>query len=205
MELKRLLAAPDPRVALTAMAKTGVLSAILPEAEGLETLQHLVEIENSLFLDPEPLQRLMALLPRDPTRVAGLVSRLKLSGAEGDRLLAWASDLTEIQSYLSAREVRRALYWMGTPLYLDRVRLAWAGDPEPRRTSQWRAMIALSSGFVAPRFPVTGEQVLAAGARPGPAIGHILRELERWWVENDFTEDEMGLVERLKALVQALG
>jgi poly(A) polymerase len=205
MELKRLLAAPDPRVALTAMAKTGVLSAILPEAEGLEALQHLVEIENSLFLDPEPLQRLMALLPRDPTRVAGLVSRLKLSGAEGDRLLAWASDQTEIQSYLSAREVRRALYWMGTPLYLDRVRLAWAGDPEPRRTSQWRAMIALSSGFVAPRFPVTGEQVLAAGARPGPAIGHILRELERWWVENDFTEDEMGLVERLKALVQALG
>jgi poly(A) polymerase len=205
MELKRLLAAPDPRVALTAMAKTGVLSAILPEGEGLEALQHLVEIENSLFLDPEPLQRLMALLPRDPTRVAGLVSRLKLSGAEGDRLLAWASHQTEIQSYLSAREVRRALYWMGTPLYLDRVRLAWAGDPEPRRTSQWRAMIALSSGFVAPRFPVTGEQVLAAGARPGPAIGHILRELERWWVENDFTEDEMGLVERLKALVQALG
>jgi poly(A) polymerase len=205
MELKRLLAAPDPRVVLAAMAKTGVLSAILPEAEGLEALQHLVEIENSLFLDPEALQRFMALLPRDPTRVAGLVSRLKLSGAEGDRLLAWASDQTEIQSYLSAREVRRALYWMGTPLYLDRVRLAWAGDPEPRRTSQWRAMIALSSGFVAPRFPVTGEQVLAAGARPGPAIGHILRELERWWVENDFTEDEMGLVERLKALVQALG
>ena len=205
MELKRLLAAPDPRVVLEAMAKTGVLAAILPEAEGPEALQHLVEIENSLFLDPEALQRLMALLPRDPTRVAGLVSRLKLSSAEGDRLLAWASDQTGIQSYLSAREVRRALYWMGTPLYLDRVRLAWAQDPEPRRTSQWRAMIALSSGFVAPRFPVTGEQVLAAGARPGPAIGHILRELERWWVENDFTEDEMGLVERLKALVQALG
>ncbi|OYU78708.1 MAG: CCA tRNA nucleotidyltransferase [Alphaproteobacteria bacterium PA3] len=205
MELKRLLAAPDPRVVLSAMAKTGVLAAILPEAEGLDALQHLVEIENSLFLDPEALQRLMALLPRDPTRVAGLVSRLKLSSAEGDRLLAWASDQTGIASYLSAREVRRALYWMGTPLYLDRVRLAWAHDSEPRRTSQWRAMIALSSGFVAPRFPVTGEQVLAAGARPGPAIGHILRELERWWVENDFTEDEMGLVERLKALVQALG
>ncbi|MFM1977196.1 MAG: hypothetical protein RL145_2042 [Pseudomonadota bacterium] len=205
MELKRLLAAPDPCLVLTAMAESGVLAAILPEATDLKVIAHLVDIENSLFLEPEPLQRLMALLPRDPTRIAGVVSRLKLSSAEGDRLLAWAGDQTAIQSYLSAREVRRALYWMGTPLYLDRVRLAWAGDPEPRRTSQWRAMIALSSGFVAPRFPVTGEQVLAAGARPGPAIGNILRELERWWVENDFTEDEMGLVERLKALVQALG
>jgi poly(A) polymerase len=205
MEMKRLLAAPDPRTVLAAMAETGVLAAILPEATDLKALQYLVEIETSLFLEPEPMQRLMALLPRDPTRVAGLVSRLKLSSAEGDRLLAWAGDQTGIQSFLSAREVRRALYWMGTPLYLDRVRLAWAHDSEPRRTSQWRAMIALSSGFVAPRFPVSGEQVLAAGARPGPAIGTILRELERWWVENDFTEDEMGLVERLKALVQALG
>jgi poly(A) polymerase len=205
MELKRLLAAPDPRVVLRAMVETGVLAAILPETEGLEALQHLVEIENSLFLDPEPLQRLMALLPRDPAPVAGLVSRLKLSSAEGERLLGWAADQTEIQSYLSARDVRRALYRMGAQLYLDRVRLAWAHDREPRRTSQWRAMIALSSGFVAPRFAVTGEQVLAAGARPGPAIGQILRELERWWVENDFTDDEMGLVERLKALVQALG
>ncbi len=205
MELKRLLAAPDPRLVLAAMAETGVLAAILPEATDLNVLEYLVDIENSLFLEPEPLQRLMALLPRDPTRAAGLVSRLKLSSAEGDRLLAWAGDQTKIQSYLSAREVRRALYWMGAPLYLDRVRLAWAHDPEPRRTSQWRAMIALSSGFVAPRFPITGEQVLAAGARPGPAIGQILRELEHWWVENDFTEDEMGLVERLKALVQALG
>ncbi len=205
MELKRLLTAPDPRVVLTAMAQTGVLAATLPEAEGLEALHHLVEIENSLFLEPDPLQRLMALVPRDPTRVAGLVSRLKLSSAEGDRLVAWAADQTVIQSYLSAREVRRALYWLGEQLYLDRVRLAWAEDAEPRRTSQWRAMIALASGFVAPRFPVSGEQVLAAGARPGPAVGQILRELERWWVDQDFTEDEMGLVERLKALVQALG
>lgn len=205
MEVKRLLAAPDPRHVLMAMADTGILATILPEAMDLSACGYLIDIENSLFLDPDPLQRLMALLPRDPTRVAGLVSRLKLSGAEGDRLMAWAGDQTDIRSYLSAREVRRALYWMGPALYLDRVRLAWAHDCEPRRTSQWRAMIALSSGFVAPRFPVTGEQVLAAGARPGPAIGHILRELERWWVENDFTEDEMGLVERLKALVQALG
>jgi poly(A) polymerase len=45
MELKRLLAAPDPRVVLSAMAETGVLAAILPEAEGLDALQHLVEIE----------------------------------------------------------------------------------------------------------------------------------------------------------------
>ena len=204
-ELKRLLGATNPGPVVEAMAQTGILPVVLPEAHGLSVFRHLLEIDTSLFLEPDPLQRLMGLLPRDPTAVAGLASRLKLSKAEADRLLAWAGDETRIVSYLSAREVRRALYWLGEQLYLDRVRLAWAEDAEPRRTSQWRAMIALANGFVAPRFPVSGEQVLAAGARPGPAVGQILRELERWWVDQDFTEDEMGLVERLKALVQALG
>jgi poly(A) polymerase len=90
-------------------------------------------------------------------------------------------------------------------LYLDRVRLAWAHDPEPRRALGWRTLLAFENGYVAPRFPLTGSHVQAAGARPGPAIGQILREVEDWWVKSDFIDDELSLIERLKAVVQALG
>jgi poly(A) polymerase len=204
-ELKRILATPDPRSALKAMATSGVLAAVLPEAKGLIDFNNLVAIETSAFLDVDPMQRLMALLPRDTAIVSALSARLKLSNTEMDRLTAWANDQTKLVSYLSAREVRAALYWMGNGLYLDRVRLAWASDPEPRRTTQWRTMIAFEGGFVAPKFPVGGNQVIAAGARPGPAVGAILAEVERWWVENDFIDDELSVIERLKAVVQGLG
>ena len=204
-ELKRLLGAPDPGPALRAMAASGILAALLPEADGTSRLSSLLAIETGLFVDTDPMQRLMALLPREPDRVACLAARLRLSRAESDRLAAWAGDATRIVSWLSAREVRAALYRMGPQLWHDRIRLAWAADPEPRRQPQWRALQALASGFVAPVLPVTGTQVLAAGARPGPAVGTILAELERWWIDTDFTDDDLSLAERLKALVQALG
>jgi poly(A) polymerase len=204
-ELKRLLAAPDPGPAVRAMAATGVLGAVLPEATGTSRLTALLEIETSQFVETDPMQRLMALIPREREVVQALAARLRLSRAEAERLEAWAADQTRIVSWLSAREVRAALYRMGTGLWLDRVRLEWAQDDEPRRTPQWRALAALASGYGRPQFPVTGSSVLAAGARPGPAVGAILAELERWWVEADFIDDELSLAERLKALVQALG
>jgi poly(A) polymerase len=204
-ELKKILGAQDPRKAVTAMATSGVLAVALPEATGLSAFQHLVGLECDAFLETDPLQRLMALLPREEAVVEGLIGRLKLSRAEGDRLLDWAKDRTHLVSYLSARDVRAALYWMGNALYLDRVRLAWAHDPEPRRALGWRTLLAFENGYVAPRFPLTGSHVQAAGARPGPAIGQILREVEDWWVKSDFIDDELSLIERLKAVVQALG
>ena len=202
MELKRLLGAPDPRAVLLAMADTGVLAAILPEANGLEALQHAVAVKAGVLIDLDPMQRLMALLQREPTQIAALIARLKLSNAEGERLLAWAKDQTMIQFDLSQREVRQALYRMGKPLFLDRVFLACAHDVEAHHKEQWRAMIALAQDFVAPRFPMTGEDVLGAGSRPGPAVGQILGALERWWVEQDFIDDQRALTQRLKALVE---
>jgi poly(A) polymerase len=204
-ELKKILAAEDPRVAVRAMAQSGVLGVVLPEAQGLATFNALVDLETTAFLDGDPLQRLMALLPRDGAVVEALSARLKLSKAESDRLMAWASDTTRIVSYLSAREVRQALYWLGNQTYLDRVRLSWAQDPAPKRTTQWRTLLALESGFVAPKLPIDGKQVMAAGAKPGPAVGAVLAEVERWWVDSDFIDDELGLIERLKAVVQGLG
>jgi poly(A) polymerase len=204
-ELKKILGAPDPRHAVSAMASAGVLTAVLPEAIGITMFNELVALEGDAFLEIDPLQRLMALLPRDPDAVHQVATRLKLSNQESDRLTAWASDQTKLVSFMSARDVRAALYWMGNALYLDRVRLAWASDPEPRRRTQWRTMIAFESGYIAPKFPVTGTMVLKAGARSGPNVGLILGEVEQWWVAADFIDDELSVIERLKAVVQGLG
>ena len=202
MELKRLLGALDPRAVLLAMADTGVLAAILPEAKSLEALQHAVAVKAGVFIDLDPMQRLMALMPREPTQIAALIARLKLSNAEGERLLAWAKDQTLIPFDLSKFQARQALYWLGKPLFLDRAFLAHAHDVEAHHKEQWRAMIELAQDFVTPRFPMTGEDVLGAGSPPGPAVGQILAALERWWVEQDFIDDQRALTQRLKALVE---
>jgi poly(A) polymerase len=32
----------------------------------------------------------------------------------------------------------------------------------------------------------------------------VLREVERWWIDADFPDDKLSIVERLKAVAQAL-
>ena len=55
------------------------------------------------------------------------------------------------------------------------------------------------AGFCA----LTGEMIKAAGVPEGPEIGRVRREVEEWWVDSDFIDDEFSIIERLKAVVQA--
>jgi poly(A) polymerase len=81
--------------------------------------------------------------------------------------------------------------------------LRWAADPKETNAIQWRALLAVADAWVAPEFPLTGRDVMIAGVPEGPLVGKILAEVEEWWVDSDFTDDEFSLAERLKAVVQA--
>jgi poly(A) polymerase len=63
----------------------------------------------------------------------------------------------------------------------------------------------MSEGWVRPVLKLTGEQVTAAGVPRGARIGAVMREVEAWWIDADFPDDELSLIERLKAVAQALG
>jgi poly(A) polymerase len=55
-----------------------------------------------------------------------------------------------------------------------------------------------------PKFPLSGEQVMAAGVPEGPLVGEVLREVEAWWIDHDFVDDPFALVEQLKAVAQGM-
>ena len=41
---------------------------------------------------------------------------------------------------------------------------------------------------------------MQAGVPEGPEVGKILAQLEDWWIEQDFPDDEAALAGQLKAL-----
>jgi poly(A) polymerase len=203
-EFLTLLAAEDPRCAVRLMAASGVLSLILPAASGLERFDALVEIESTLLFSEDPLLRLAALLPADPAAGRETAERLRLSNAERDRLIAALGTEPPLTSWMSPREMRRLVYQLGTEVFCDRVMLAWAASPRPAASVQWRALLPMARSWRRPKLPLSGEEVVAAGAPRGPMVGAVLREVESWWVDNDFLQDKLSVVERLKAVVQGM-
>ncbi|MEQ8267305.1 MAG: CCA tRNA nucleotidyltransferase [Parvibaculum sp.] len=204
-ELLKTASADNAAAAFRQMAAAGILQIVLPEAGRLDRFEKLVEIEaQQLFVQKaDPILRLGAMLDLDKAGVEALAARLKLSNRDRDRLAAMLTDKTKIVCYLSMREVRRALYLMGLQLFKDRVSLGWADDKRGHNAFQWRAMLAMADSWQKPVLPLTGEMIKAAGVPEGPQIGRIRDEVEEWWIDSDFIDDEFSIIERLKAIVQA--
>jgi len=200
-EMLRLLEAPDPMPSLRAMAATRILGGVLPGALDLPRLERLVAIDTDNFFAPDGVLRLAALLSRSEART--VADKLRLSNQQRDRLTDICGAQEKIVSYLSIKEVRKLLYLLGAARFKDRVFLKWAEDSRASNAIQWRALLALADSWQRPRFPLTGQNVMAAGVPEGPLVGRILGEVEEWWIDSDFIADEFSLAERLKAVVQA--
>jgi poly(A) polymerase len=201
-ELKKTLAAADPRIGVAALFATGAHAIAWPEASQRARLDALLAFESELALPADAMTRLAAAL-EDQAAARALAQRLKLSNEERARLVAALGDDERITSFMSMREVRRALYRIGAEAFIDRAKIAWAeagGD----KAQQWIALIELAKTWVRPNFPLSGEEVMAAGVPAGPKIGAVLREVEIWWIDSDFTADKLSIVERLKAVAQGM-
>ena len=199
-EMLKLLAAENPVPVLRVMAASGILGEILPGDLNITRLERLAAIDANNFFAPDPVLRLASLAPD-----AALADRWKLSNVDRDRLDDLANGKEKIVSYLSIKEVRKLLYRLGAARFKDRVMLRWAEDPRGPNSIQWRALLAIADAWIRTVFPLTGANVMAAGVPQGPLVGEILAEVEEWWIESDFIEDEFSIAERLKAVLQSKG
>jgi poly(A) polymerase len=209
-ELKKLLAARDPVPTLTQMREDRVLDAILPEAFSLDRLAALLAVP----VAPDPLRRLAALVAiepaPDPLRRLGALAatdaasakraarRLKLAGAERDRLAAMASPPWPVELRAPVEAQRRALYHLGAPLYRDLVLLRAAAEGE-----EAGPLLALAEAWRKPRFPLRGSDVTAHGVPPGPEVGWLLAAVETWWEDGDFRAPRKTCLAELDRLLHA--
>ena len=197
-ELKKLLSAPDPARAIRVMSQQGILETLLPESSNADGLELFVKLEQRESLAPDPLVRLMAMSARESLQVALLCKRLKMSNAETARLRGWADGGEVLDPYADERAKLQAIYKSGNEVVVDRARLRAAGEPDVIKSAHWISLADLAAGWTRPNFPLTGKDLQAAGVKPGPEMGRIMKALEALWVRSGFTVDKPKLLTALK-------
>lgn len=200
-ESKKMLAAPNPRAAWEGMEAIEVRARALPELSRQERLDALIALEADLILRVDAMTRVAAALP-DQESARALARRLKLSNEERDRLVGALGEDVKLTSFMSLKEMRRALYALGAETFHDRIMLNWASHGG--NAAQWRALVAHAHIWQRPKLPLNGDDVIKAGVPAGPKIGDVMREIEAWWIDADFPDDRLALIERLKAVAQGL-
>ncbi|KXF76709.1 poly(A) polymerase [Paramesorhizobium deserti] len=209
-ELKKLLSAPDPSRSLLWMRQTGVLNIILPESEkwGIDAIHGLVRAEQDLDWEPDALLRLESLIPPDAARMEELGERMRMSNAERARLEAWARAEAP-KPNLSDLGLARRIYRGSKQAVLDRLRLALAavrveaagGDATAMMDAgRYARLLQQAETYEAPRFPLSGGDLIAAGVKKGPEVGRVQRALEDLWIESGFSLDRAALLDKLREI-----
>lgn len=177
-EVLKLLAAPDPVMAVSVMAQTGVLAQILPGASA-RALGPLMMAEKALELHPDPIRRLAATGFRDG-------AALRLSKTDSRKLDVLA-DLTEATTALPEIAYRDG---QDTALSTATLRSAVLEMPVD---SSIRAQITAAA---AARFPVRPADLMPD--LQGPALGDALKTLEARWIASGFALGRDALLDSLK-------
>ena len=202
-EILKLLRADRAPAVWQAMIDAGIVAHILPAAQQVVALWRMVELENRLGLEPDPIRRLGALLGTvDGRQVERLKARLKLSNDDAARL--------DTTVELSARTERIGKGAFGQALYgakPDAVRDAAllshvrSGSPDAAVLADF---ISFAAGWRDPVFPVGGADLAERGIAPGPAMGRLLDDVKSWWVALDFKPDRAACLGELDRLLSSM-
>lgn len=169
-ELLKLLAVEDPTPTVGVMLDRAILKPVLPEIarQAAKSLRALVAAEGAAGIEPDPLRRLVALLPRDPEIAGDIAARLKLSNRARKRVACAAEpDI--------GPDIRAMAYRIGVGCAVDRLLLA--GRPaEAKEIGDWTP----------PRLSVGGGMLIKRGLPEGPVVSRALRQIEERWIEAGF-------------------
>lgn len=203
-ELKALLSAPDPGLALKGVQSSTILEQVLTQGLDFKALFGIIKRETVLGLSPDPLVRLAALVRGMCLRtqwdaLSAINQAFRPSKTEEARLSAALKTPSWSWGGESA-SIRAAAYHEGAEAVCDQMRLA-ALDHDDEADTPWmmRALHDLEH-WLKPGLPVSGGDLIARGVAPGPQLGVILATLEAEWVASDFTLSRDSLLNRASDL-----
>jgi poly(A) polymerase len=191
-ELVKLLLAPHATATLAIMSECGLLGMILGGVALLASFENLVKAEAALGAEPDAVRRLGALgvwVKEDADR---LTSRLRLSGAEAERLLA-LEHWWRVAPDSDAQPAHALLYELGPQRFLDRVLVAWTRSDEGAADINWRQLATLPQRWTVPGFPLKAADFVQRGVQAGPRLGNALRAAETAWIAADFPAERLIL------------
>lgn len=201
VELLRLLTAARCAPTWQLMIDTGVIGFLLPEAQRVEHLAALVACEQRLGLAgaARALVRLAAVLATDGAGARRIAERLRLSKQERLRLERLVAPGLAVRLDQPPAAWREALVTLRSEAVLLDLALLDAADRAlPCDRDALGALIDTGKAWQAASFPLTGDDVLAAGVAPGPQVRILLAKLERWWARAGFTPDRGACLQALQ-------
>ncbi|MDG2416904.1 MAG: CCA tRNA nucleotidyltransferase [Pelagibacterales bacterium] len=199
-ELKKIINHNNSFKSLSMMNEANILTEISDDISVTKDYLKISHIENKINKPINNLLKLSILLESSEHNANNFIEQFPISNEEADNLRTFTNLDLSIKSYLSIKESRAKLYRLGVEKFQDFVILNWIKDSNQKNDLNWHTLHEVAKNFEQPKFSFGANDIIRMGIEEGPLVGKILSELEEWWIDSDFIDDEYSIFERLKAI-----
>ena len=199
VEVFKLLTSDECYDILLMMKEDGVFEHILKSFKNFDALAKLMELEDKLDSKTYIPRRIACLIGFDADAVEESAMSLRLSNADRKSIEAMCAKDTLVPHTLSDHELRVEIYQRS----LDEVRnsmLMYAAYNDVS-ADDIRSAYEFVNKTRLPDFPVEGEDLKKRGIKQGKNFGDILRTLETWWVDQDFSAGRTACLDKLDKII----
>ncbi len=198
-ELSRLLLALDPLPTFELMQQNEVLPHLLPEAVHFDRLPALIEAEVATESAPDYLRRLAVVSNFDRESAGTFSARMKLSNVDRDLLCDLCGPVLRPDPQANIKQNRVAIYRLGPDLFRELVLIGAARSADQK----WLSLFSKPQTDPVPEFSITGQDVLDMGVPTGSDVGNLIRQVEDWWIADNFVANRAACQKHLESLVSA--
>ncbi|WP_181702567.1 CCA tRNA nucleotidyltransferase [Chthonobacter albigriseus] len=180
-EMRKLVIAKGAPDTTAVMANAGILEHALGGQGWPDRLKRAFDLAKASGVELVPPLALAVLGAEMADDAVRLAERMRLSNAERDLIAdvvnwgarLWADPVTQA--------VKEAVYRAGNTVVVGALIHSAA-----RSGAALPATFGIAKDWAAPRFPITGADLVAQGMEPGPELGKRLRSLEEAWIRGGF-------------------
>lgn len=177
-----------------------VATHFLPEAMNIKALEKLVALEKETHSAGSSIRRLAAVLDIQAQDIPNVVKALRLSNEQATRLTGMKEPfpVSELKGRDANKKIHQLVYRRGADMTRSGLLLTEASGAA---IPDFQKLYAAATSFRPPKFPIEGADVIAQGVAMGPMVGRLLRDVEQWWVNEDFHPGRLECLQKLKAFL----
>lgn len=187
---------------LKVMKEDGVFNHILKSAKNIEAISRLVTLETDLESRTFIPRRLACLIGTDSSVAEKTADELRLSNADRTSLIFLCNPDNLVSPHADDHSLRKAVYKHDH----DQIRsamLLYAAYHEIS-SDDVRPAYDFVTKMRLPQFPIQGNDLIKRDVKPGKTFGDILKDLEAWWIEEDFQPGRTLCLEKLDEMLNTL-
>lgn len=184
-EIFKILLTPNVVKTLQIMIDNNIMDYIMPAPHHMDKLAFLSKLVEEEHIPHRALRRLFVIYQPDVALAENLSLRLRLSKKEKQLFVDLATHDICLEDFLNDNLLARLVYLRGKEFCREKLLLLLA--EKQKKISDFAKIMKKIEAFEFPEFPLKGRDIMEQGIDDPRKISSVLKELEKVWIESDFT------------------